>query len=137
MDRFTSSLKQRLLVLLIVGPLIALIYYFFGDAGMDKFKTIFERLAVALLILVFVYMFWLMWGDRKSKARASVWKQRISSVADSTDEPYEDETLDDFCEFTNQTELVRTLELLEQMPKGQRHLKHAYAEVLKKYGGPS
>jgi hypothetical protein len=136
MERLTSGLKQRLVALLIVAPLMALGYYFFGDAGMDKFKASFDGIVAVLLIVAFGYMFWLMWTDRKAKARAAIWKQRISKVADSTDEPYEDETLDDFCEFTHETELERTLEFLKQMPKGRRHLKQAYAEVLKKHGGP-
>ena len=107
--------------------------------GADVVKAVGDSLVAvvgALMIPVFGFLFWFKWTHRKQQVKADAWKQRISSVADCTDEPYCHFTLNDFCYYTDETELKRTVEILQQMPEGHRKLKDAYAEVLEKCGGP-
>jgi hypothetical protein len=134
-DRFLEKAWQWVLALPIAILLIAVRHYI-GDDGMQKIKPVLTYGGAALMLALFGYMFWLRWQRRQRKLRAAQWKQRIQQIADNTDQPYDIFTFDDFCEFTDDSELERTIEFLEQMPKGQRNVNEAYAKVLAKYGGP-
>lgn len=135
-DRFLEKAWQRVLALLIVFPLIVLGDYILGADGLHKFMNHLSYVLLALMVPLFGYLLWQRWEIHKNKLRTAQWKQRIQQIADSTDKPYDIFTFDDFCELTDESELERTIEFLEQMPKGQRHVNEAYAKVLAKYGGP-
>ena len=135
-DRLLEYAKARTVVLMIVFPLIMLGYYFWVADDMHGDLNYLSYVFGVLLIPFLGLMFWLRRQRHKSKLRGSQWKQRIEHIADSTDHPYDIFTFDEFCEFTDESELERTIEFLEQMPKGQRNVNEAYAKVLAKYGGP-
>ena len=135
-DRFSEKVKFQILGYLIVVPLTALTYYFFGIEGATTFMALLAYGSVALLFLSLVCMFWPSEQIRDNTVQAAQWKQRIQQIADNTDQPYDVYTFDEFCEFMDDSELERTIEFLEQMPKGQRNVNEAYAKVLAKYGGP-
>ena len=135
-DRLLEFAWPRTVAFLIATPLMLLGYYFLGGDGMHKLMDYLGYVFGALLIPLFGYMFWQHWQICQGKQRAAQWKQRIQQIADSTDKPYDIYTFDEFCEFMDDSELERTLEFLEQMPKGQRNVNEAYAKVLAKYGGP-
>lgn len=135
-DHFIGKVLWNVLALLIATSLFALGDYFLSSANLEKLVNISSYVLIALTIPMFGYLLWQRWQTHTQKLHAAKWKQRISAIADSTDEPWEDYTFDDFCELMDDSELERTIEFLEQMPKGQRRVSTAYAEVLKKYGGP-
>lgn len=135
-DRFLEKAWQRVLGLLIAIPLIALGDYFLGAEGLRKFMNNLSYVLLALMVPLFGYLFWQRREIHKARLKAAQWKQRILQIADNTDQPYDVFTFDDFCEFTDDSELERTIEFLEQMPKGHRNVNEAYAKVLAKYGGP-
>ncbi|MHB1081423.1 MAG: hypothetical protein ACYC67_18655 [Prosthecobacter sp.] len=132
-DRFPEKVRFKILIYLIVGPLFALAYYFFG---IDGTNTLVGLLAHGGVSLVFLFLAYTLWQIRENKVQAARWKQRIQHIADCTDRPYEEYSFDEFCEITDDSELERTIEFMEQMPMGQRNVKDAYAKVLAKYGGP-
>ena len=135
-DRFPEKVRFQILIYLIVGPLFALAYYFFGIVGVNSFVALLAYGGVTLVFLSLVYAFWPTRQMRENKVQAAQWKQQIQQIADCTDRPYEEYSLDEFCEITDDSELERTIEFLKQMPKGQRNVNEAYAKVLAKYGGP-
>jgi hypothetical protein len=131
-DRFHTKVWPKILCFLIVSPLTALAYCFFGVEGATTFIALLAYGCVALVTYGMGRVLWLEW---QTKAQTVQWKQRIQQISDCTDSPYEEYSFDDFCEFTDDLELERTIEFLKQMPKGQRNVNEAYAKVLAKYGG--
>ncbi len=132
-DRFRTKAWPKILFFLIVGPLAALAYYFFGVEGATTFFALLGYGSVALVIFVLGHGFWQYW---QVQVQAAQWKQRIQQIADCTDRPYEEYSFDEFCEITDDSELERTIDFLKQMPKGQRNVNEAYAKVLAEDGGP-
>ena len=59
-------------------------------------------------------------------------KLRIEQIADNTSSPYLGYSLDEFCEYTSDYELQKTIRMLRQMPKGKRILRVAYEKVLER-----
>jgi hypothetical protein len=134
-DQFREKAWQMILALPLAILLIAVREYI-GDDRMQKIEPVLTYVGAALMLALLGYMLWLCRQTRQIKKRAAQWKQRILQIADNTDQPYDVFTFDDFCEFTDDSELERTIEFLEQMPKGQRNVNEAYSKVLAKYGGP-
>lgn len=127
---------QQFLGLLIAILLIALGDYFLGADGLRKFMNNMSYVLLALMVPLFGYLLWQRREIHKAKLKTAQWKQRIQQIADSTAQPYDIYTFDDFCEFMDDSELERTIEFLEQMPQGQRNLNEAYTKVLAENGGP-
>lgn len=132
-ERFNEKVRFRIFGYLIVVPLFAPAYYFFGIDGVNTFVAL---LAYGGVTLVSLYLVYTLWQIRDNKVHAAQWKQRVQEVADHINDPYETFTFDEFCELTDDSGLERTIEFLKQMPKGQRNVREAYAKVLAKYGGP-
>ena len=76
-DRFPEKFRFQILGYLIVGPLTALAYYFFGVEGATTFMALLAYGGGALLFLSLVCMFWPSKQIRENKVHAAQWKQRI------------------------------------------------------------
>lgn len=136
-DRLLEFAGPRTVGYLIGIPILLLAImgdYFVGEDGMRKVTTFLRYLYVPFTIIVLGCLLRFRWLRRKRKIRGAQWKKRIQQIADNIDQSFDNLDFDSFCEFTDESELEKTIEFLKQMPKGQRDVNEAYDRVLESDG---
>jgi hypothetical protein len=133
-DRFLEFAIPRTVGFLIGIPILLLAIM--GDhlLGKDGICTFVRYVYLPFTAIVFGCLLRFAWLRRQRRLRGARWKQRIQQIADNIDPSFDDGMFVHFCEFTDEYELERTLDLLKQMPKGQRNVNEAYDKVLESDG---